>query len=324
MKFKIMLFLLNLILLSPALADTNADFLTLETPNNNYWTPQKLERAKPMSMPVIPSTQSIPNNVLPQDAGMLKAQYSTSRVIPSDGNVYFPYATIGKLFFTTPQGDRTCSATVIGYRIILTAGHCVHSGSNGKAGFYKNWLFIPAYLNGIAPFEAWESSFVSVTTTWAKGNGIVPNGADYAMLEMKDLKLNNVMRRIGTLTGFLGYQTSSLKPNHAHILGYACNIDLCQQVQQTTAQSFRSIRPNNIEYGSNLRDGADGGPFIQNFGEPAQGQTGGLEPAMNKIIGVISYSYTDPAIKTVGSSILDIRFVNLYNNICMHQANNCN
>jgi len=62
-----------------------------------------------------------------------------------------------------------------------------------------------------------------VTGTWATGNGGVPNAADYGMLELVDNNVSGVLTKIGSITGYLGYQTLSLMPNHTNMLGYPCN-----------------------------------------------------------------------------------------------------
>ena len=45
-----------------------------------------------------------------------------------------------------------CSASVIAARLVLTSGNCVHNGLNGQAGFFNNFVFIPAFRDGNVPF----------------------------------------------------------------------------------------------------------------------------------------------------------------------------
>ncbi|MEW6301143.1 MAG: trypsin-like serine protease [Thermodesulfobacteriota bacterium] len=259
----------------------------------------------------------------PQNAGTLNAHFTSSRLIPLSADTSYPYRTVGKLFFTIPgQGDFVCSASVIKPRLILTAGHCVHSGT-ASPGFFTNWRFVPAFRDGAAPFQSWDWSFVITTSTWASGGGGVPNAADYALIELRDRTVNNAVRRIGEVTGFLGFQTLSLLPNHAHILGYPGNLDSGQKMHQVTAESFRAVAPNCVEYGSDMRGGSSGGPYVQNFGALATGQTGGTNTGLNRVIGVVSYGYTSTDPKVQGSSILDSRFTTILNTACGRQAGNC-
>lgn len=309
------------------------------------WTLERMKNAKPYPMPLIDQSinEALQHNDISQKPtiskdGMLPEQenskvsngvtytfgpyYSSSRLIPNTANVVYPYSTVGKLFFTIPQqGDFFCSASVINYRIVLTAGHCVHDGSNSKNGFYTNFSFVPAYRNGDAPFLAWRGNYVAVTKAWFQSGGVLPNGADYAMIEVKD-RSSGTPRRLGSDTGFLGYQINSLRFNHATILGYPKNIDHGEQMHQVTSEHAGAVLHHVVLYGSDMREGSDGGPFVQNFGKASIGQTGGQNAAPNKVIGVSSYFY-NPNFQIEASSILDDRFVNLLNKLCAHKVGNC-
>jgi V8-like Glu-specific endopeptidase len=274
----------------------------------------------------LPSAQS---GIAPAAAGTFEAHYTSSRLVPLSADLSYPYRTVGKLFFTIPPGtgvdppgDYVCSASVIKQRVILTAGHCVHSGSNGVNGWFTNWQFVPAFRDGAAPFQTWSWSQVNVTNTWFTGGGVVPNAADYAMIVAPDQVVNGVVRKIGQVTGWLGWQTLSLSPNHAHLLGYPCNIDSCGKMHQVAAGSFRDVAPNNVEYGSDMRGGSSGGPWVQNFGVKGVGQpAANLNLGLNRVIGVTSYGYISNDPKVQGSAILDQRFINLLNIACAGPGN---
>lgn len=264
----------------------------------------------------------VATGVSPFNAGTLNAHFSSSRVSPPASQTTYPFRTVGKLFFSDAAGGNyVCSASVISYRVVVTAGHCVHSGAGGAAGFYRNFLFVPAFRNGVAPFGTWNWAYVTVTAAWAGGGGVVPNAADYAMFEMADRAA--APTRIGSVTGFLGWQTLSLATNHATMLGYPCNLDNCQQMHRVDAGSFRGTAPNNVEYGSDARGGSSGGPWVQNFGEASVGQTGGTNAGMNRVIAVTSYGYVSIDPKVQGASIPDNRWVQLWNNVCAHRVGNC-
>jgi V8-like Glu-specific endopeptidase len=261
------------------------------------------------------------NDIAPNNAGTLNAHFSSTRLVPTTANTAYPYRTVGKLFFSDGVGNFVCSASVISYRVVVTAGHCVHRGSGGAAGFYRNFLFVPALKNGVAPFGTWNWAFVTVTGTWAAGGGTVPNAADYAMFEFGDRA--TLPNRIGSVTGFLGWRTLSLSQNHTTMLGYPCNFDSCQQLHQVSAGAFRNTSPNNVEYGSDARGGSSGGPWIQNFGTASVGQFGGNNPGLNRVVGVTSYGYVSPDPKVQGASVPDSRWVQLWNVVCAHRVGNC-
>ncbi|MDH4251497.1 MAG: hypothetical protein OEV27_09940 [Nitrospira sp.] len=264
--------------------------------------------------------QSEDDGIELQAVGSLGAHYTSARVNQPGLETIYPNRTVGKLFFAgNTGGNFVCSASVLRQRIVLTAGHCVHKGSGGSAGFHRNFLFVPALRDGAAPLGTFTPRRVGTTSQWRASNGVVPNAADFGMLEMND----RAGVKIGAITGTLGFRTLSLLPNHTTKLGYPCNIDACQKMQQVTSQSFRATNPNNVEYGSNARGGSSGGPWVQNYG--IQGK-GGLTSNLNAIVGVASYGYVSTDIHLQGSSIPDSRaggFIPLLNTMCAAKAGNC-
>lgn len=264
------------------------------------------------------------NKRIPNDTGTFNKSFSSSRLIPLTADISYPYSAVGKLFFTVPgQGNFVCSASVVRPRVVVTAGHCTHKGSGGAAGFYTNFYFVPAYRDGAAPFQGWYPNYVMTTSAWSVGGGSVPNEADYSMFQMSDNYMNGAYTKIGNVTGYLGYQTQALAANHATLLGYPCNLDSCSKMHQVNAGNGDTVFPNNVEYGSDMTGGSSGGPWIQNFGAPAVGQTGGNNPGVNRIIGITSYGYLSSDPKVQGSSIPDSRFISLLNSICSRQTGNC-
>lgn len=269
--------------------------------------------------------------VKPQAVGTDGAHYTSSRVFPLftgaaagySADRAYPYRTVGILFFNVDGGGYLCSASVIQRRVVATAGHCVHSGSS--EGFYTDFVFVPAYRDGTAPYLAWRWSYVTTTGEWAHGADEVPNEADYAMLEFADqpLTAGGPAVKLGEVTGWLGWQTDSLAANHTSKLGYPCNLDNCDKMQIVTSASVQITEPNNVEYGSDAQGGSSGGPWVQNFETLADGGGVGMNAGTNRIVGVTSYGYTDEEMKVQGASILDSRWEALWKRICARPGN-CN
>lgn len=262
----------------------------------------------------------------PFDEGSFRTPYTTSRVENGYSVLESTYAwrTVGKLYFTIAGQPYQCSASVISRRIIATAGHCVHEGNNSPTGWHANFLFIPAFDSGAAPFQTWTWDAAITTSTWYGGGG-VPNAADYAMIQLRDraLTTGGAVRRIGDVTGWLGWRTGSLAHNHTTKLGYPCNFASCNKMIQTTSANFRTVSPNNVEYGSDQRGGSSGGPWVQNFNASCPAEGCGTNPGWNQVVGVTSYGYIDTAPRVQGASILDSRWVSIWNSICGFRAGNC-
>jgi V8-like Glu-specific endopeptidase len=275
------------------------------------------------------SAQRSSEVMTPEAVGTFGAHYTSTRVFPMftgsaapfSADRAYPYITVGKLFFTIGRDPYVCSASVIQHRIVATAGHCVHSGT--AAGFHNNWVFVPAFRDGTAPLLAWNWRAAIVTGTWASGGGGVPNAADYAMIEFGDQRVGGRTFALGDVTGWLGWQTLSLAANHTSKLGYPCNLDSCQKMQDVTSNAFRRTAPNNVEYGSDATGGSSGGPWVQNFQVPQAGGGLGSNSAPNRVVGVTSYIYVPNDPKVQGASIPDNRWVNIFNTLCGRVAGNC-
>jgi V8-like Glu-specific endopeptidase len=247
------------------------------------------------------------NGIEPTAVGTGNYPYSINRLYPTRGSVtsniytFYPYQIVGQLFFTEPGvGNFVCSASVIRLSVIATAGHCV---SDGNGHFYTNWVFIPAWHAGVAPYGRWNWSEVVVTGPWFHGGGTVPNRQDDALIV---LRTNSAGQKIGSLTGYLGYEYNTPLPTHLTQLGYPCNLDSCNDPVQDNSQVYAGPN-NNFEWGTAAFGGASGGPEIQDFGQqpshaantPPQEVLGG-----NILISSTSYTYTNTAVQVDGGSIL--------------------
>jgi hypothetical protein len=181
--------------------------------------------------------------------------------------------------------------------------------------FYTNWMFVPAYRNGVAPYGVWTFNDAWVTTTWYFSNGSVPNAQDVGMLVMNDQVINNTVQKIGNVTGWLGWQTNVLSNNHVTMLGYPLNLDNGLKMEQTTAQTFAPGGNNTYIYGTAMKEGASGGPWIQDFGV----QPVGAPPVAfggNLLIAVHAYGLSDTTLLYAGASDLNSEFVDLLNSAC--------
>ena len=264
-------------------------------------------------------------NVMPEATSSFGARFTTSRVFPVAATTTYPYSAEGKLFFSDPKGGNfVCSASVLRPRIIVTAGHCVaHPSTNASERyFYTNFLFVPAYNNGAAPFGTWTSRQQWVSNAWYFSDGSVPNEQDVAMLIANDSNIGGQTRALGSVTGWFGYQTNQLANTNVTMLGYPCNLDNCSEMEFTNAQTFASGGSNTYAFGSAMRGGASGGGWVQDFGvNPSSNPAVPL--GLNYIVAVTSYGPTATEPKYLGASNLDQRFLDLLTNACGANPGNC-
>ncbi len=270
------------------------------------------------------------SGVVPESSSSFGAFFTTLRVFPDAATTTYPFLPAGKLFFTDPKtkGNFVCSASVLRPRIVVTAGHCTAhpSTSASKRYFYSNWMFVPAYNNGFAPHGTWTPNFEVVTNAWYHSDGSVPNSQDVGMLVMNDQALDGTPHTIAYYTGYLGYYTNQLARNNVTMLGYPCNLDECGRMEETDAQTFEFGGNNTYIYGSAMRGGASGGPWIMNFGvNPARTPPNTPPVAMgnNYLVAVTSYGPTSTTPAYLGASNLGAGFLNALHVACTEASGNC-
>jgi V8-like Glu-specific endopeptidase len=81
----------------------------------------------------------------------------------------YPARTHGKVFFSRGSSGFSCSGTAInsaGSNVVFTAGHCVNDPD--VWGWAENWLFVPGYRNGNAPFGEFAAEGLWALNGWVK------------------------------------------------------------------------------------------------------------------------------------------------------------
>ncbi|HBL28129.1 MAG TPA: hypothetical protein DD490_14950, partial [Acidobacteria bacterium] len=220
-------------------------------------------RAKALSWPA-PSEHLQTTGERAKGAG--PRPFTSSRVIVSGTPPFYPlpYSPVGKIFVEWPDDTFSyCSGVVIAPRILLTAGHCVLRPELGASGFPLRLVFAPGYF--LRPEVIWEASAFLPSHGWAQGGGVLPSGADFALVELAD----NNFGRVGDAVGWYPIASRRLFPNHVTILGYPLAYDGGELMHGVASQSFGRGAKGTILYPGDMGAGADGGPLIEKFGVAA-------------------------------------------------------
>jgi V8-like Glu-specific endopeptidase len=251
--------------------------------------------------------------------GTMGLEFTSSQVYPAQVDTSYPARTTGKLWFEVSPGSwSTCSGTMIKPGIVVTAGHCVASGT-GR--WYGSFVFAPGYRSGNAPYGAW-SSWATATTTnqWFGGGGAVPSGGDYALIVFNK---NASGYRIGDYTGWLGYQFPALVGKHVTVLGYPANLDGGGINHRVDAQTTSGSSGTGI-FGSDMTGGSSGGGIVLNFRTNyASNTTAPSDNGENRLVSVVSYGPVANGPKYQGGSVFDARLTTMLSTLCRDFAWAC-
>lgn len=132
-----------------------------ESPSDvrRYWTPERMRGAIPVDRT---NRAGAPReNAKPGGGGTSGTTSSTSvEVNVAPGSELTAH---GKVFFTDSGVNYVCSGTALAGDVVWTAGHCVNEG---PGDYYTNFLFVPAYRDGAAPYGEFPAPKLLTVARW--------------------------------------------------------------------------------------------------------------------------------------------------------------
>ena len=241
-----------------------------------YWTPERMAAAQPVSVPDADGASEEDDLALlasgePENLSEPYLSPGLERLQEEIGTFqqsYFSY-TNGKVFFRNPTDglDYVCSGGAVNSgnrRMVVTAGHCVNTG-DGSDTWMQNWVFVPGYQNGNEPRGRFGAYWFDSSTGWTQDGS---HTRDFAFVTTYD---NSSGQRLVDAVGGHGLTVNPGRP-FVHIAGYPGNRDN-GQVQwncwgTTTAWSlFDNGQKLNCDFGG----GSSGGPWLKDFGPDGLG-----------------------------------------------------
>lgn len=170
-----------------------------------------------------------------------------------------PIPHIGKVFFTLGGQNYVCSGNSVASdneSTVSTAGHCLHEG---PGAFATNFVFVPAYHNGAAPYGKWAARSLHTTTAWS-ANGDIQYDTGFAVVAA----LNG--QTLADTVGASGVQFNAARGLTYKAYGYPAASPFDGQSLKSCAGTAGNdtVNPGGTTQGipCDMTGGSSGGPWV--------------------------------------------------------------
>jgi hypothetical protein len=241
----------------------------------HYWTDARMNDAIPVERagkpqagkPGGPNATTYPYTALTQ-----QTPYTSS-----------PTNTNGKVYFTEGNANYVCSGTALVNSVVWTAGHCVNAG---PGAFHTNWMFVPAYLNGAAPYGKFTAKNLYSTPGWA-GAGDFRYDLGAAAVNTSDTTRETLTKTLG---GGRQLLTDGRPLANYTLYGYPAAKPFNGQTLRGCDSPFGlfdpySAEPKPIGVGCNMTGGSSGGAWLNSSGEVVSVNSFGYSSYRNVMFG---------------------------------------
>ncbi|MFF8732352.1 trypsin-like serine peptidase [Streptomyces sp. NPDC015171] len=248
-----------------------------------FWTAARMRGATPLDLLLseraathlkAPKAHGSPTTVAPTPAPALASFPQAGGPWTGGGAVA---TTSGRVFFTFQGRTASCTGNAVTSQnasTVITAGHCVkYQGS-----WHTNWVFVPAYADGNAPYGQWSAARTLTTPQWEASEDI-----NYDVGAAVVAPLNG--RTLTSVVGAQGIQFNGgyNKPMYSFGFPAAAPYDGTKLIYCSGNSSKDFLFSQDHGLGCNMTGGSSGGPWFTGFTEAAGT---GLQVSVN------SFGYT--------------------------------
>jgi V8-like Glu-specific endopeptidase len=218
-----------------------------------YWTAEKMRSAIPADLPA----DAKPSKQATSDGSSGVASRPVAPLGNKVANDVVP-STAGKLFFSDNGLNYVCSASTINnnYKnLIITAGHCVHSGAGGA--WHSNIVFAPAYYNGASGYGLWNWTGARTFNSWMNSSDFSHDQAFVTFGQRNGANLVDAVGGNGLVWG------NSRTQANTRIWGWPAESPFNGEVPYYQDGNTFAYGSTDAAMSSNMNGGASGGPWLK-------------------------------------------------------------
>ncbi|MFI8827695.1 trypsin-like serine peptidase [Streptomyces sp. NPDC053431] len=244
-----------------------------------FWTADRMRSATPLDLTASPGAlRQVPRTAAPTTIAPTTATATavSPTAFPQAGGAWTGggavVKTSGRVFFTFQGRTASCSGNAVTSQnasTVITAGHCVKY----QGAWHTNWIFVPAYDNGNAPYGQWTATKTLTTPQWEASEDI-----NYDVGAAVVAPLNG--QTLTSVTGAQGIQFNGgyNKPMYAFGFPAASPYDGTKLIYCAGNTSKDFLFSQDHSLACNMTGGSSGGPWFASFNET----TGtGLQASVN-------------------------------------------
>ncbi|CAF1197440.1 unnamed protein product [Adineta steineri] len=236
----------------------------------DYWTPERMASAKPMQRKItikgnIPFVKNHKDNEIERILTPSTIQSNTrgAQNPPASGRVFFNYGNM----------SYSCSGSVVtanNTATVVTAGHCVYD--NDTKQWATNWIFVPDYNNGSAPYGIFTARILITTPEWKNNANF---SYDVALAIMCPNNGTHIQTKVG---GGFTVSLNASQTGSTIVRGYPGNMNNAQTMSNCTGSTTKPgtalLSPFSIsgiknydgfEIYCTMGPGSSGGPWVRPF-----------------------------------------------------------
>lgn len=138
----------------------------------DYWTAERMRSATPGDVLASKALERGSSSSAASVEKGPKTNLKGTKGKPTLAKAENPVKHIGKVFFTLGGANYVCSGNAVSSAnksTVATAGHCLNEG---PGAFATNFIFVPEYKDGAAPYGRWSAKELFTTTQWKTAGDI--------------------------------------------------------------------------------------------------------------------------------------------------------